>query len=737
MHREIDPSGALLVSLLAVLAFGAASPSDAPPAAPKRPVTDRYFDVEVVDDYRWLENSADPAVRAWSDAQNEWTRSFLDRLPSMAEIRSRVATISEFPSPSYTKLEWKGGKLFAIKNEPPRQQAFLVTLVSPDDTASERTIVDPNVIDPKGGTSIDWFVPSGDGRLVAVSLSEGGSETGTVRVYDTASGRALPDLIPRVNGGTAGGDVAWTGDAAGFFYTRYPREGEQAAADLEFYQQVFFHRLGTPTASDTYAVGKEFPRIGETTLDASEDGRVVLATVKNGDGGEASLYLRSADGAWKRLATDADRVVRGRFASDGSLYLLSYKGAERGAILRLEPGSTDLASAVTVVPQSDAAIDAYCLTDTRLYVADLVGGPSRIRVFGRDGKPLGTLPILPVSAVEGMTAAAGDAILFENQSALEPPAWYRAVPDAGSGGAVRRTALVRKTNVDFSDAELVREWAVSKDGTRVPIDVLRRKGTTLDGSHPTLLYGYGGYSISQRPEFKPLRKVWLEQGGVYAVAVLRGGGEFGDGWHRAGHRTRKQNVFDDFAACARRLVELGYTKPPRLAIEGGSNGGLLMGAAFTQHPELFGAVVAHVGIYDMLRVEISANGQFNITEFGTIADPDEFRALYAYSPYHHVRERVAYPPVLFLTGANDPRVDPMQSRKMAARLRAAGAPPQAALLRTSASSGHGIGSSLSHKTAEASDVYAFLFAKLGVNYRPVAQPSSPPPAKGGGSEGKR
>ena len=709
----------LVPPLVASLSIAATPEKTAgPPTAARRPATDRYFDVEVVDEYRWLENAADPEVLAWSDAENAWARSLLDHLPAVAEIRARVRAITEFPSPSYSKLARKGGRLFAVKSQPPKQQAFLVTLESADAPQTERVVVDPNALDPKGGTSIDWFVPSGDGRLVAVSLSEGGSETGTVRVYETATGRALPDVIPRVNGGTAGGDVAWTGDASGFFYTRYPRAGERAAADLEFYQQVYFHRLGTPGDADVYAMGRDLPRIAEITLEASEDGRVVLATVKNGDGGDASLYLRASGGDWTRIASDADRIVRGRFATDGSLYLLSYKGAPRGAILHLPPGVFDLAAATPAVVEGEAAIDDFCLTDTRLYVADLVGGPSRIRVFRRDGRvvlPEGTLPILPVSSVEGMTPAGGDSILFENETALVPAAWY----SAGAGGRVTKTALARKSPVDFSDCELVREWAVSKDGTRVPIDVLRRKGTKLDGTNPTLLYGYGGYGISQRPKYDPLRRVWLEQGGVYAVAVLRGGGEFGDGWHRDGHLTRKQNVFDDFAACAKRLIEAGYTKPAKLAIEGGSNGGLLMGAAFTQHPELFGAVVAHVGIYDMLRVELSANGQFNITEFGTVKNPDEFRALRAYSPYHRVLDRVAYPPVLFLTGANDPRVDPMQSRKMTARLRAGGARKGDVLLRTSASSGHGIGSSLDEKTTQAVDVYAFLFDRLGVTYQPV------------------
>ena len=245
-----------------------------------------------------------------------------------------------------------------------------------------------------------------------------------------------------------------------------------------------------------------------------------------------------------------------------------------------------------------------------------------------------------------------------------------------------------------------------------------RKSLRLDGENPTLLYGYGGYAISQQPTFEPMRRVWLEQGGVYAVAGLRGGGDWGEAWHRSGRLTTKQNVFDDFIACARRLIEAKYTKPARLAIEGGSNGGLLMGAAFTQHPELFGGVVSHVGIYDMLRVELSSNGEFNVTEFGTVKNRPQFDALYAYSPYHHVVNGTKYPPVLMMTGANDPRVDPMQSRKMTARLQVA-APGQLFLLRTSASSGHGIGSSLGEKVGEAADVYAFLFDRLGVAYRPV------------------
>lgn len=704
----------LALWLCAVLLQAVSAP-ETPPATEKKPVTDTYFGTAVRDDYRWLEDWNAPAVQAWSGAQNARARAVLDRLPHFGAIRQRVAAIARFRSSSYGRLVGRGGLVFALKTEPPKQQPFLVTLRSADDPASEKVVVDPNALDPKGGSAIDFFVPSLDGRLVAVSLSEGGSEAGTVSVWEVATARRLADLVPRVNGGTAGGSVAWNADGSGFFYTRYPRPGERPAADLDFFQQVFFHRLGTPTSSDTYAVGKEFPRIAETTLATSDDGRFVLATVKNGDGGEAAQYLRAPDGAWKRLATEADDAARARFGPDGSLYLLSHKDAPRGRLLRLAPGGTDLASASTVLPEGDAAIDDFRVTSNRIYVAELVGGPSRLRAFDPAGKPLATVPILPVSSVTGMLDVAGDGLLFENQSDLVPPAWYRTGPD----GSVSRTALVTTTNVDFSDCEVVQETAVSKDGTRVPLRILRPRALRLDGSNPTLLYGYGGYAISQRPEYAPMRRVWLEQGGVYATAGIRGGGEYGEDWHRSGRLTRKQNVFDDFLACARRLIEAGYTRPARLAIEGGSNGGLLMGAAFTQRPDLFGAVVSHVGIYDMLRVELSPNGEFNITEFGTVKDPEQFRALYAYSPYHHVADGAAYPPILFMTGANDPRVDPMQSRKMTARLQAATSGKQRVLLRTSSSSGHGIGSSLDEKIGEETDVDAFLFDALGVAYRPV------------------
>jgi prolyl oligopeptidase len=527
------------------------------------------------------------------------------------------------------------------------------------------------------------------------------------------TGEERGDVIPHVNGGTAGGSVAWAADGSGFFYTRYPREGERRAADLGFYQQVYFHKLGTPTAVDTYALGKEFPRIAETRLEASGDGRSILATVANGDGGEFEHFLLPPGGRWNQITHFADQVVRVYFARDGrTLYLLSCKDAPRGKVLRLRPGET--AGAVSVlVPESNRAIVDVVPTDSRLYLVDVLGGPGGIRAVTRDGAEPVLVPVAPLSSVSEVIGLAGDEILFSSESYTSPPAWFRYSPRT----SVQRTALASTSPADFGDVEVVRETAASLDGTSVPLTILQRKGLARDGRNPTILYGYGGFDVSLSPAFDPGRLVWLEQGGIYAIANLRGGGEFGEQWHRGGNLTHKQNVFDDFAACARRLIDAGYTSTARLGIEGGSNGGLLMGAALTQHPDLFRAVVSHVGIYDMMRFEQIPNGVFNVTEYGSVAEPEQFKALLAYSPYQHVVDGTKYPPVLLMSGTNDPRVNPADSRKMTARLQAATA-GRPVLLRVSGG-GHGIGSSLDERVGQALDSYSFFFAELGADYQPI------------------
>lgn len=714
-----------------VLPFlGAASDPAAAPSTRRAPVEDRYHGVSVTDDYRWLEDARSAEVVAWTEAQNRYTRAVLDALPGAEVIRRRVRAIRTIELPRFGELKAAGGRLFAMRFRPPQQQPVLVVLKSVDRPDEARELLDLNRIDPSGGTSMDWYAPSPDGRKVAVSLAQGGSERGDAHVYDVDSGKPLADVVPRVNYGTAGGSLAWDASGEGFYYTRYPRRGERLEADLDFYVQVYYHRLGTPESQDRYEIGKDFPRIAEIELRARPDGRYLLANVQNGDGGEFEQHLRRADGSWTRLSRFEDRVLEAVFdPEDESLLLLSRAGAPRGRLMRqalrptgpLDPPRPFLPEGEAVLESSFSwdASSKVVPTRDRLYLVEQTGGPERVRVVDRAGKELGSVPLPDASAVYQILPEPGRAaLLVQSASYVEPSAWYRFEPGtAGSAGRLTKTSLSVEFPISLRDATVTREWAVSKDGTRVPLTLVAPKGAPRDGTSPTLLTGYGGYGVSLTPFFDPGLRLWLDHGGVLAVANLRGGSEFGQTWHDAGRLVRKQNVFDDFVACAEHLSKAGYTSPRRLAIEGGSNGGLLMGALLTQRPELFAAVVSHVGIYDMLRVELSPNGAFNVPEFGSVADPAQFRALFAYSPYHNVKDGAAYPPVLLPTGANDPRVDPMHSRKMAARLQAATGGRSLVLLRASAGSGHGIGTGLDERIALEVDVWAFLFAELGVKVR--------------------
>jgi prolyl oligopeptidase len=715
----------LIRTVVCVTALCAAAPLPGyaqSPKTAKKAVTDEYHGVKVVDDYRWLEDWNDKAVKDWSDAQNVHARKFLDGLKDAPKIRERIGQLLGQESPDYHDLASKGGQLFALKFQPPKQQGMLVVMPSADEPEKERVVVDPNAIDKEGGTTIDWYVPSADGSLVAVSMSTGGSEAGDVHVYDAATGEKLEDVVPRVHGGTAGGSLAWDEGGSGFYYTRYPRGNEREGRDKDFYQQVYHHLIGTPTENDKYEVGKDFPRIAEILLDTSDDGKYVVASVQNGDGGEFAHYIRipsdafSMDrGTWRQVTKFTDGVksasLRGSYPY---LTLMSVKDAPRGKIGIMQTLMGDLASTQWIVPEQDFVIDSFRRSPSYLWVIGHRGGPSEVQMFDVRGEVQGFISLPPFSTVGGVELLNDGNALMQITSFLEPPAWYHV---SNSDVTPRKSKLAKSSPADFSDCEVVRETATSKDGTKVPLTIVRKKGTKLDGSNPTLLWGYGGYGVVISPTFSEPLRLWLDQGGVYALATIRGGGEFGDQWHLQGNLERKQNVFDDFAACMTTLVDLKYTTPDKLAIEGGSNGGLLMGAMITQHPEKFRVCVSHVGIYDMLRVELSSNGEFNITEFGTVKDKKLFDAMYAYSPYHRVKDGTKYPSILMMTGANDPRVDPMQSRKMIARLQAASASKNPVLLRTSANAGHGIGSSLSQRIERHTDRFAFLMQELGMSFK--------------------
>ncbi len=731
-----------IAALLAALLVPAGCHSSHPRRAPRQPVAQEYHGQRVTDDYQWLESATNPAVRQWTSGQNARARAWFDRTESRPLVEWRLRELFAQTSPDYFDFAWREGRQFFMKFQPPAQQPILMVLTGTNDPARAEVVLDPNRLSGDGATAIDWYVPSPDGKLVAVSLSSRGSELGALHFFEASTGRKLADEIPRVNGPTAGGSAAWDAEGAGVSYTRYPGPGERAESDLGFYQQVYHHQLGAPVERDRHEIGRQFPRIAEIQLTSSPDYRWLLATVANGDGGDYAHWLRSPTGEWRQVTRFEDGIKSAQFGRDPlfiewprdeALYLLSRKEAPKGKILRLPLARPELANARVALAETTNAIAAFAPSASGLYVSYLDGGPMELIFYDylenmawllvpiepqrRRSAATNETTVVP-TAVQELLVTHGDELLYRTETYTEPFKWQRYDPNKDRDH-VESTAFVGLAPADFGDVEAVRDFATAKDGTRIPMSILRRKGTRLNGEHPTLLTGYGGYGISLEPSFDFTRRVWLEQGGILAIANLRGGGEFGEAWHQAGSLTRKQTVFDDFVACAKSLIQSNYTRPARLAIEGRSNGGLLMGAALTQHPELFQAVVSHVGDYDMLRVELDPNGTFNVTEFGTVKDRAQFDALFAYSPYHRVKDGTDYPAVLLMTGDNDGRVNPAQSRKMAARLQAATTGRRPVLLRTSGNTGHGLATPLEARIAELADVYSFLFDQLGVFYSEV------------------
>jgi prolyl oligopeptidase len=709
--------------IMAAAAALAAVPTS-PPATATSETVDMIQGIRVGDPYRWLENPRDPAVRAWSDQQNAYTRGYLEGLPVHTELKARLEALIKATSPSYTALQARGNHAFALYQDPKYQQSMLVMLNAALDPHSRQMVIDPNSIDPAGLTAIDWYVASPDGAKVAASLSKNGSEDGTLHVFDTTNGKEIETPIPRVQYPTAGGSVAWSANGHGFWYTRYPGP-EASAADQHFNVQVYFHKLGTASDGDTLALGSRdgLERVSEVYLDNTFAMQAVTVMVQRGDGNIWAMYSLQAGRPPLRLADYAGGIVYATMGPDGGMYGISRRHSPNGEIVKVAPpfAAGGLATAAAIVPATDVAIVSggaessqpdLSFGKDRLYVRYIAGGPNSIRVFDLHGEDQGVLPLPKIAGnSEIVSLQNGDAV-FDVTSYLRPR--YYAIWRSRSG-SIEETALRDTAPYSYKGYQVVREFAVSKDGTKVPVMIFRKDGVKLDGTNPLLLYGYGGYGISRSPRFlPPMIKVWLDAGGIYCDALIRGGAEYGERWHQQGMLTRKQNVFDDYYAVAQHLIERGYTSSKELALLGGSNGGLLMGAEITQHPQLARAVVSIAGIYDMIRSELDPNGAFNVTEYGSVKDAEQFKALYAYSPYHHVVKGAKYPAVLLMSGANDGRVNPMQSRKFVAALQGATSSGLPVLLWTDATSGHGFGSSLDQRIEEQADYMSFLFRQLDI-----------------------
>lgn len=693
-----------------------------------------HHGVTVQDPYRWLEDWSDPQVRAWSEAQSACARRYLDALPQAPRIRARLTQLLTAASETaHYSLKLVGGRLFALRRAPNAQQPVLVWFDAQGNWDDPHVVLDPLQLDPSGQTTIDWHRPSDDGRLIAVSLSTGGSERGTLYVYDASGARTGEAPIHNVNNATAGGDLAWSPDGKGFFYTRYPQPGERPESELAFHQRVFYHRIGEPPAKDRYEYGAELPSIAAIRLRRHPSTQRILAWVQNGDSSEFRFALREPDGRWREFGQFGDGHFEAALGAGDDVYVLTRTGAPRGKVLRISARDLDFSRARTIVPESDGALassfywpDSPTLTVTQsaLLLVYQVGGPTQLRAFSLKGAALPKPQTPELSQTSSVTPLRDGEVLFAVDTFTAPMRWFR----YSFAAKQMRSVFPQPQDAGWTDVVVAREWAQSRDGTRVPVTILRLRDVETRG---LLLTGYGGYGISLAPRFEREVRLLLEQGVAYAVANLRGGGEFGDEWRRQGRLTQKQNVFDDFIAAAEMLRRRGLAPAGKLAILGASNGGLLMGAVMTQRPDLAQAVIAKVGVFDSLRNELDANGVFNIPEFGTVKDPEQFAALRAYSPYHNVRDKTRYPPTLFITGANDSRVNPMHSRKMTARLQHADAAGAPILLRTSDSTGHGSGTPLAAYIEELTDAYAFVMEALDLPYRETAKD------RGSMSDGKR
>jgi prolyl oligopeptidase len=678
-----------------------------PPAHPptrKVSVSENLHGVQITDPYRWLENADSPEVRAWVEQQNHFTEGFLSTLPGRDKIRERLnvlLNIGTLGTPQPAR-----GRYFYTRREGKQNQPVLY--VREGLHGKDRVLVDPNLLAGDGTTALDWWFPSRDGRLLAYGLSKNGSEQSTLYVRDVANGQDLPDRIER----TRYASVAWLPDGKGFYYTRYPAEGRVPIGEENYHHHVFFHALGTDPVKDPKVFGEGRPAEDMPSVDLSPDGRWLVVTEHQGWAKSEVFFQdrRQPDSRFvplvERIPALFDVIVR-----NDRWYVRTNLGAPRYRLFQVDPLKPHRSDWVEVIPEAHDVLEHVAAVSDTLAALYMHQASSRLRLFDRNGRPLEDLKLPTLGTVAGPEGEwDGEELLFGFQSFTAAPAVYRVnLP-------TRQSELWDKveSDIDPSRYEVEQVTYPSRDGTSISMFLAHKKGLERNGQNPTLLYAYGGFNVNMTPVFSASRFLFLERGGLIATPNLRGGGEYGEQWHEAGMLAKKQNVFDDFIAAAEWLQSQKYTDHEHLAIQGGSNGGLLVGAALTQRPDLFRAVVCQVPLLDMLRYHKFLIARLWIPEYGSADNAEQFKWLYAYSPYHHVKEGTPYPAVLLLAAESDSRVDALHARKMAARLQAATTSERPILLRLETKAGHGAGKPRSKLLDELTDVWSFIFWQLGI-----------------------
>ena len=670
--------------------------------------TDDYFGTKVADPYRWLENLDSEETKAWVEAQNKVTFSYLNEIPVREQIKQRLTKLWNYEKYGIPFKE--GGRYFYSKNTGLQNQNVLYTSASL--MAEPRVLLDPNTLSSDGTVALTGYTITDDGKLIAYGLAASGSDWQEWKVRDVETGKDLPDHIKWVKFSGA----SWSKDGKGFFYSRYdePKEGSKMAS-TNYFQKLYYHRIGTAQSED--ALVYERPDDKEMLVNGgvTEDGRYLIINLGKGSSRYNGIYykdLRAKDAPVVKLLDRFDASYD-FVDNDGPIFWVRTDlNAPRGKIIAIDTRKPERANWKEIVPQSAETLQGVKIVNDMFAVSYLKDAHTQIKIFSLDGKLVREVQLPAIGSASSLVGKRKDKEAFYSFSSYTMPSTIYHY-DMVTG----KSTVFKQPKVDFDSSvyETKQVFYKSKDGTRVPMFITHKKGIKLDGNNPTLLYGYGGFNASQTPGFSVGNLVWMEMGGVYAVANLRGGGEYGEEWHNAGTKLQKQNVFDDFIAAAEWLINNKYTSSPKLAIHGGSNGGLLVGAVMTQRPELFGATLPAVGVMDMLRFQKFTIGWAWVSDYGSSDNAEEFKAIYAYSPLHNIKPGTHYPPTLITTADHDDRVVPAHSFKFAAAMQAAQAGPNPILIRIETKAGHGAGKPTSKIIEEIADRWGFLVRALNMN----------------------
>lgn len=699
------------LSLAPLASVWAAAAPRKPPVARVEPVSETLWGETIVDRYRWMENPKDPDWEPYMRGQAEHARRVLDSLPGRKALGARVGALSG-GLPIVQAPRVAGKRLFYLLRPQGANQFKLY--MREGEGGAEKLLIDPSV-QREGGAhvSLDWWAPSPDGRYVVHGLSPAGSENSVAQILDVDSGELLPERIDR----TQYAGPSWLPDSSGFFFSRLAEGAKLGSVEYYMDSVCWLHRLRTDPKDDVRVLARgqysdipaernEFPGV---VSDPSSDH--VLAFIAGGVRRENPFWTaRLADvlagrPAWRRVCTLADEVV-GTAVRGNDLFLLTTRDAPNGKLLRTPMDAPDLARAATVVPEGPAVLEACTAARDGIYLRDMDGGYHSLRKLGNDGR-LAAVALPFEGSIEGInTDTREDGAWIDGAAWLLPFSVFRHDPAAGR---TRQVELVKRDLPDLSGYEAVRGFATARDGTKVPLSIVARKGLKRDGRNPTLVQAYGAYQIVSGPYFTPRVLAFLEQGGVFATAHVRGGGEYGKRWWRAGQKLTKPNTWRDLIDCCEELIRSRWTSRKAIVIQGGSAGGITVGRALTERPDLFAGVISNVGVSNALRAEFSQNGPPNIDEFGTVTERAGYLGLKQMDAYHAVRDGVRYPPVMLTTGMTDPRVEPWQAAKMAARLQAIPGHRNPVLLRVSFDAGHGLGSTREQSDQERADEYAFVF----------------------------